>query len=46
MGMNHKVPAGGVALVLINSAEFERLTFRATGRPLYLSRGRRSATTT
>lgn len=41
MGMNHKLPAGGVQLVLINSGEFERLTHRSTGRPLYLSRGRR-----
>lgn len=41
MGMNHKVPAGGVALVTIASGEFERLTHRITGRPLYLPRGRR-----
>lgn len=41
MGMNHKLPAGGVSLVLINSGTYERLTHRITGRPLYLPRGRR-----
>lgn len=41
MGMNHKLPAGGVALSLISSGTFERLTHRSTGRPLYLPRGRR-----
>jgi hypothetical protein len=41
MGMNHKLPAGGVALVLIALGVYERLTHRSTGRPLYLPRGRR-----
>lgn len=44
MGVNHKVPAGGVALILVNTGIFTRMTHRQTGRPLYLSRGRRSAT--
>jgi hypothetical protein len=42
MGMNHKLVGGGVVLTLIALGVFERLTHRATGRPLYLSRGRRS----
>lgn len=41
MGMNHKLPAGGVQLVNVASGTFERLTHRITGRPLYLPRGRR-----
>lgn len=41
MGMNHKLPAGGVQLVTIALGEFQKLTHRQTGRPLYLSRGRR-----
>jgi len=41
-GINHKVPGGGVALKAIATGYYERLTHRITGRPLYLSRGRRS----
>jgi hypothetical protein len=41
-GINHKLPAGGVQLVPIATGEFERLTHRITGRPLYLPRGRRT----
>lgn len=43
MGINHKnpTPPGGVSLVTVASGEYERLTHRITGRPLYLSRGRR-----
>lgn len=40
-GMNHKLAAGGVSLEQIASGEYERLTHRITGRPLYLPRGRR-----
>lgn len=40
-GINHKLAAGGVSLVTIASGEYERLTHRITGRPLYLPRGRR-----
>jgi len=44
MGIDHKnpTPPGGVTLVTIASGEYQRLTHRITGRPLYLSRGRRS----
>lgn len=42
MGINHKVAGGGVALAIPSTAEFERLTHRITGRPFYLSRGRRT----
>lgn len=41
MGINHKLPGGGVSLVTIASGEYERITHRITGRPLYLPRGRR-----
>jgi hypothetical protein len=41
-GINHKLPAGGVQLVTIATGEYERLTHRITGRPLYLPRGRRT----
>lgn len=43
MGMNHKVPGNppGVALATIASGEYERLTHRITGRPIYLPRGRK-----
>jgi hypothetical protein len=41
MGMNHKLPGGGVVLTPIASGTYERLTHRQTGRPLYLPRGRR-----
>lgn len=42
MGINHKLAGGGVALVTMRSGQFERLTHRIVGRPLYLPRGRRS----
>jgi hypothetical protein len=40
MGITHKLPAGGVALTPMVSAQYERLTHRMVGRPLYLPRGR------
>lgn len=42
MGMNHKLPGGGVQLVTIRTGQYERLTHRIVGRPLYLPRGRRT----
>jgi hypothetical protein len=42
MGITHKLPAGGVQLAIMRSFQYERMTHRITGRPLYLPRGRRT----